>query len=298
MDTKTRLLIAVVALVAVVGVLLASTFFVVDERQQALVIQFGAIKKEVREAGLHTKIPFVQTVVIYDRRVLDLNPPTEQVLLVDQKRVEVDAFARYRIVDPTKFYQSVGSEQVAEQRLNSVTSAALRRVLGGVTLQQVLSKERGAVMQRIRAQVDEEAQRFGIHLVEVRIRRADLPEATSQSIYARMKSEREREAAEFRAQGAEQAQQIRAKADRERTVLIAEAERDAQVLRGQGDAEAIKIYADAFSRDAEFYGFYRSLQAYRKTLGAEDTTMVLSPNSEFLRYFQRLPGDSKPAAQR
>jgi modulator of FtsH protease HflC len=287
MDSKSRTVLILGAVAAIVGLLAASSFFVLNETQQALVIQFGRIEREAREPGLYWKLPLIQNVVRYDKRVLDVDPSSERVILADQKRLVVDAFARYRIVDVTRFYKTVGTEAAVEARLGSVLSASLRRVLGGVALQSLLSNERAAVMQRIKTQVDDEAQAFGIRIVDVRIRRADLPEETSQSIYARMKSEREREAAEFRAQGVEQAQQIKAKADRDRTVLLAEAERDAQVLRGQGDAEAIRIYADAFGRDPEFYGFYRSMQAYRKSLGSEDSTLVLSPQSEFLRYLQR-----------
>jgi membrane protease subunit HflC len=293
MDAKSRLVLALAVLAAIVGLLAASSFFIVSEAQQALVIQLGRIEREAREPGLYWKLPLVQTVARYDKRVLDVDPPSERVILADQKRLVVDVFARYRIVDPTRFYQAIGTEAAVEGRLGSVLSASLRRVLGGVALQALLSNERAGVMQRIKEQVEAEATSFGIRIVDVRIRRADLPDETSQAIYARMKSEREREAAEFRAQGFEQAQQIKGKADRERTAILAEAERDSQILRGQGDADSIKIYADAFGRDPEFYGFYRSLQAYRRALGTEDATLVLSPSSEFFRYMQRSLGPAR-----
>jgi membrane protease subunit HflC len=283
--------LAIVGIVVVVlGILASASLFTVNETQQALVLQFGEPRRVIQEPGLKAKIPFIQNVVLYDRRVLDVDPPVEQVILADQKRLDVDAFARYRITDPLRFFQSVGSELVLEQRLSTVVVSALRRVLGNVTVLSILSDERPRVMADIRTQVNGEAQRFGIEVVDVRIRRADLPEETSQSIFARMRSEREREAAEFRAQGQEQAQQIRSRAERERTVIIAEAQRDSQVLRGEGDNQAFRIIAEATGRDAEFYSFYRTLQAYRDSLRNEDTTMVLSPTGDFFKYFGNLGG--------
>src|SRR4051794_38941834 len=260
--------------IIVVAILASASLFTLNETQQALVLQFGKVQRVIQEPGLKFKVPFIQNVVTYDRRVLDLDPPSEQVILADQKRLDVDAFARWRITDPLRFFQTVGSEAVLEQRLNTIVISALRRVLGNVTMLAVLSAERAKVMTDIKEQVNAEAQRFGIEIVDVRIRRADLPEETSQSIFARMRSEREREAAEFRAQGQEQAQQIRARAERERTVILAEAQRDSQVLRGEGDNQAFRIIADATGKDAEFYTFYRTLQAYREALRADDTTLV------------------------
>ncbi len=271
--------------IAVLGVVGSASVFTVNEAQQALVLQFGEPRRVVREPGLKFKVPFIQEVRILDRRVLDLDPPVEQVILADQKRLDVDAFARYRIHDPLRFYQTAGTEAVAETRMNATVNSALRRVLGNVTVLAVLSDERTKIMSDIKNQVNAEAQRFGIEIVDVRIRRADMPQETSQSIFARMRSEREREASEARAQGQEQAQQIRARAERERTVIVAEAQRDAQILRGEGDNTALKLIAEVTSKDPEFYGFYRSLEAYRKALNKDDTTMVLSPNSEFFRYF-------------
>ncbi len=272
------------------GVIASASLFTVNEAQQALVLQFGEPVRVLRDPGLKAKIPFIQEVRILDRRVLDLDPPVEQVILADQKRLDVDAFARYRILDPLRFYQTAGTEAVAETRMNAIVNSALRRVLGSVTLLAILSDERPRVMNDIRGQVNDEAKRFGIEIVDVRIRRADLPEETSQSIFARMRSEREREAAEARAQGQEQSQQIRARADRERTVILAEAQRDSQILRGEGDNQALKLIAEATSRDPQFYSFYRTLEAYRKALNKDDTTMVLSPTGEFFRYFGDITG--------
>ncbi|MCM8733538.1 protease modulator HflC [Azospirillum sp. A1-3] len=281
---KRTLAIAGIAIVAL-GIVASSSLFTVNEAQQALVLQFGEPRRVIREPGLQVKIPFIQEVRLIDRRVLDLDPPVEQVILADQKRLDVDAFARYRIHDPLRFYQTAGTEAVVETRLNSIVNSSLRRVLGNVTVLAVLSDERARIMTDIKQQVNDEAKRFGIEIVDVRIRRADLPEETSQSIFARMRSEREREAAEARAQGQEQSQQIKSRAERERTVIIAEAQRDAQILRGEGDNTALKLIAEATSQDPGFYGFYRSLEAYRKSLNGNDTTMVLSPNGEFFRYF-------------
>ncbi|MBY6263363.1 protease modulator HflC [Azospirillum sp. 412522] len=281
---KRTLAIAGIAIVAL-GVVASSALFTVNEAQQALVLQFGEPRRVIQEPGLKVKIPFIQEVRLLDRRVLDLDPPVEQVILADQKRLDVDAFARYRIHDPLRFYQTAGTEAVAETRLNSIVNSSLRRVLGNVTVLAVLSDERARIMTDIKGQVNDEAKRFGIEIVDVRIRRADLPEETSQSIFARMRSEREREASEARAQGQEQSQQIKSRAERERTVIIAEAQRDAQILRGEGDNSALKLIAEATSQDPGFYGFYRSLEAYRKSLNGNDTTMVLSPTGEFFRYF-------------
>ncbi len=275
----------------ILGVIGASSLFTVHETRQALVLQFGEPVRVIQQPGLQVKIPFIQDVVFIDRRVLDMDPPIEQVILADQKRLDVDAFARYRISDPLRFFQSVGNESTVEQRLQPIVNSALRRVLGNVTLLAVLSEERAVVMRDIQEQVNQEASnRFGVQIVDVRIRRADLPEETSQAIFARMRSEREREAAEARAQGQEQSQQIRSRAERERTVLLAEAQRDAQTLRGQGDNEALNLIAEATGRDPEFFAFYRTLESYRRALTSEDTTLVLSPQGDFFRFFGSMTG--------
>jgi membrane protease subunit HflC len=264
--------------------------FTVHQNEQALVLQFGEPITTVETPGLHFKIPFVQNVEYFDRRVLDYDPPAEEVIAADQKRLVVDTYTRFRIVNPLRFYQTVGSELGIRNRLGALVSGSLRRVVGNVTLASILSAERAQIMEDIRKQVNTEAQAFGIDVVDVRIRHADLPEANNQAIFARMQSEREREAKEFRAQGAELAQRIRSRADREKVVILAEAQRQSQITRGEGDSDSIRIYADAFNKDPDFFAFYRTLQAYREALGNGDTTMVLAPDSDFLRFFNDMSG--------
>jgi membrane protease subunit HflC len=275
----------------------AGTFFTVDQTQQALVLQFGEVRRVIREPGLHLKRPLLENVIYIDKRVLDFEPPAEEVTASDAKRLVVDAFARFRIVDPLAFYRTLGSEQAARSRLGSTISGSLRRVLGGVTLASVLSDERDRIMRQITEEVAGQAKSFGIDVLDVRIRRADLPEENSQAIYARMQSEREREAREFRAQGAEFAQRIRSAAERERTIIIANGQRKAQILRGEGDGESVRIYAEAFGKDPEFFDFYRSLQAYRESLVGQNTTLLLAPNSDFFRFFGGLEGNAGNRAQ-
>ena len=234
------------------------------------------------------KVPLLQEVRYYERRILDLDPPAERVILADQKPLWVDAFVRYKIIDPLHFFQTVQTEGRLRDRLGQIVNASLRSTLGNATLSTVLSDERAGLMAQIRDKVSTESTRFGIEVVDVRIRRADLPEETSQAVYQRMRSEREREAAEFRAQGFERAQQVRSTADREATVIRAEAEREAQILRGEGDGEKTKVLAEAYTKDEEFFRFYRSMTAYRKGLNSKDTTMVLTPDSDFFKYFNTM----------
>jgi membrane protease subunit HflC len=283
------------AVVVAVFILLGlwSALFPVAQNQQALVLQFGEPRNFIKEPGLHIKVPFIQNVLYYDKRVLEVDPPAQQVILSDQKRVDVDAYARFRITDPLEFYKTLNTEFNARGRLSAIINSSMRRVLGSTTLVRVLSADRERIMADILHEVSDEAKRFGIEIVDVRLRRADLPEQTSQAIYNRMRSERDREAKEARAQGQEQAQQIRARADRDKTVLLAEAQREAQIVRGDGDAAAIKIYADSFGKDPQFFSFYRSMQAYRDALGSSDTTMVLSPDMDFLRFFGDPTGSGK-----
>jgi membrane protease subunit HflC len=281
-----NLLIAAGALAAIVLVVAMSALFTVHQTQQALVLQFGEPKRVVAEPGLHVKLPFVQNAVYIDRRVLDFDAEAQEIILGDQKRLVVDAFARYKIVDPLRFYQSVGSEAVLRGRIDTILDASLRKVLGEVPLFTVLSADRSTLMNNIRDQANTEAKQFGIEIVDVRIKRADLPAENSQAIYRRMQTERDREAKELRAQGAELGQRIRARADRERRVIIAEAEREGQIARGEGDAQAVRIFADAFGRDVEFFTFYRSMQAYRNALADDSTSVVLSPDSQFFRFFE------------
>ncbi len=270
---------------------LVSTLFTVHQTQQVLITQFGEPVRVIREPGLNVKLPFVQNVITFDRRLLDFEGGSEEVILGDQRRVIVDSFTRYRITDPLLFFQTVGAtEQGIRARLNSIVSSSLRRVLGSESLLSVLSADRPRIMGAIRDQVNEEASRFGIVVTDVRIRRADLPEENTQAILARMQSERERVAREARAEGAEQAQRIRAQAERDRTVLLAEAEANAAILRGAGEQEAIGIFAEAFSRDPEFFQFWRTMQAYRTVFGGDsDARLVLTPDSDFFRYFRDMP---------
>jgi modulator of FtsH protease HflC len=291
--SKNKLTILGIVVIAL-GIVAFSAIFTVHQTKQVLLLQFGQPIRVVKEPGLNFKLPFVQNVVEYERRILSFDPPAETVILSDQKRMIVDAFVRYRINDPLKFYQTVRSEAGVLSRLNGVVDSSLRQVLGNVTLLTVLSEERTKIMSNIQKSVDEVAKRFGIGIIDVRLRRADLPDQAAQAIYARMRSEREREAREARAQGFEKAQQIRSSAERERTVLLAEAEKQAEITRGVGDKTAIKIYADAFGGDPDFYAFYRSLQSYRKAFAGDDTTMVLSPDGEFFRFFGSIGGRLKP----
>ena len=286
---KPKYLVIIISFLFCVG-LLYNSLFIVNQTQQTLVFQFGEHVRTIKEPGLKIKIPFIQNLVYYDQRVLELDPKAEQLILADQKRLVVDTFLRYQISDPLQFYQAVKNELQAGSRLSDIVISALRRVLGNTTLATLLSSERTNIIVELKEAVDKESKEMGISITDVRIRRADLPEETSQAIYDRIRSEREREAKEFRAQGQELAQQIRARADRQKTVIIAEAEKNAQILRGNGDSEAIKIYADSFGKDPDFFSFYRSMEAYRNSC-TNDTSMILSPQNDFLKYFGSL--DSK-----
>ena len=276
--------------VAILAILAASSLFTVHQAEQALVLQFGEPRRVIQKPGLNFKIPFVQDVRYLDYRLLEFDAPAEEMILSDQKRLVVDAFTLYRIVDPLLFYQSVGTEAVVRTRLGSIVNAATRRTLGSVPLSTVVSKERANIMEEIRDTVNVEAQPLGINVVDVRMKRADLPEENSQAIFRRMQTEREREAKEFRAQGAEVGQRIRSRADKEKTILLAEARKNAQILRGEGDGEAVQIFAEAFGKDIDFFAFYRSMQAYRESLSSDDTTMVLSPENDFFRFFDHIEG--------
>jgi membrane protease subunit HflC len=279
-------------LVIAAGIVAFMMLFTVHQTAQVIVLRFGEPKRVITEPGLNWKLPW-ENVFEYEKRVLNLDPPVERVLLSDQKRLLVDAFARYRITDPLKFFQTVRTEGGVRQRLGPVTNAALRGVLGNSNLTSVLSEERADIMRQIQDQVNTQAGRFGIELVDVRLRRADLPDEVSEQVFRRMRSEREREAKEFRARGFEQAQRIRAGADREATVITAEAEREAEILRGQGEARRTQILNDAYGQDQDFFNFYRSMQAYEAALANESTYMVLSPDSEFFSFFEAARGDVK-----
>jgi membrane protease subunit HflC len=264
-----------------------NAFFIVDQRQQALITQFGNPVGTVQEPGLAFKWPFVQTVILFDKRILELDAPPEEVIAADRRRIVVDAFARYRISDPLRFYQSVRIESVARQRLSSILSSSLRGVLGQKALAALLTAERAVMMRQIRDQMRTQAAGLGIEIVDVRIRRADLPKENLDSVFGRMQTERQREAAGIRASGDEEAQRIRATAEKEVTIIKAEATRKSDILRGEGEAERNRILGDAYGRDAEFFEFYRTLKAYEQSMTGNNTTMVISPDSPFFKYFQR-----------
>tara|TARA_B100001540_G_C15688664_1_gene588242 strand:+ start:168 stop:1037 length:870 start_codon:yes stop_codon:yes gene_type:complete len=259
--------------------------FIVKEVNQAIVLQFGDPKRIIMNPGINFKIPFIQNVVFLDKRILNLDTPPEEVIASDQKRLIVDAFARFQIVDPLKFYISVGNERVARSRLSTIINSRIRSVLGTQRLQTLLSADRTNQMSLIQDGVNNEAENFGIKIVDVRIKRADLPQANSDAIYKRMQTEREREAKEFRAKGAEMAAEITANADKEVTVILANAEKSSQILKGEGDGKRNKIFADAFGKDPEFFAFYRAMQAYEKALIGGETSLILSPDSEFFKFF-------------
>jgi membrane protease subunit HflC len=284
------IVIAIAALVVV-----WSSLFAVYQTQQALVVRLGNPVAVVSQPGLHVKAPFIDSVITIDRRILDLEAPPQEVIASDQKRLVVDAFARYRIEDALRFYQTLGSINGANSQLSILLNSALRRVLGEVTFTHVVRDQRADLMNRIQKLMDQEARSYGIQVVDVRIRRADLPEQNSQAVYQRMQTERQREAAEFRAQGAQRAQEIRSRADREVTVLVAEAQSHAEQIRGEGDAKRNQIFAEAFSKDPGFFAFYRSMQAYEAGLKSNDTRFLLKPDSNFFRFFNN-PSGAAPGA--
>lgn len=280
-------------ILAVIGfATLTDSVYIVNQQQQAVVLQFRNAVRIIREPGLNFKIPYFQNVSFFDKRVLPLEAPEQEAILADQKRIVVDAFARYRITEPLKFFQRLTNERNAADQLSILVNSSMRQILGTLTMKDMLSEKRAKIMVDIRDEMNTKAKDadYGIEIVDVRIRRADLPDETSQAIFARMRSERQREAAEFRAKGQEQLQEIKAKAEREKTVLLAEAKRQSETTRGEGDKEALRIVAQSTGKDPQFYSFFRSLQAYRETLANKDTALVLSPESEFFHYFGRVIG--------
>ena len=283
----------VAALIIVALIIAYGSVFTVYQTRQALVVRLGQPVRVVTEPGLHFKFPLIDSVINIDKRILDLENPAQEVIASDQKRLVVDAFARYSIKQPLRFYQTVGTVDGANLQLSILLNSALRRVLGESTLTQVVRDERDHLMARVREQLGNEAQAYGISVVDVRIRRADLPEQNSQAVYQRMQTERQQEAAQIRAQGTQRAQEIRAKADRDVTVLIADAQSKGEQTRGEGDGERNRIFAEAFGRDPDFFSFYRSMQAYEAGLKSNDTRMLLKPDSEFFRYFVDPSGKSR-----
>jgi modulator of FtsH protease HflC len=287
------LLLVLLLLLFIVGY---GSVFTVQQTEQALVVRFGRPVDVVTDPGLHFKAPFMDTVIPIDKRILDLENPAQELIASDQKRLVVDAFARYRIKDALQFYQSVGSIQAANLQLTTLLNSSLRRVLGEVSLIQIVRDEREALMARIRDQLDKEAGGYGIQVVDVRIRRADLPDQNSQAVYQRMKTERQREAAEFRAQGNQKAQEIRSNADREATIIVAEANSKAEQIRGEGDAERNRLFAEAYGKDPDFFAFYRSMTAYENSLKSSDTRFLLRPDSDFFKFFGSAAGRPSAAA--
>ena len=285
-----KIVAGILVLIAVVAYL---SVIIVKEVNQAIILQFGDPKRIIMKPGLNFKIPFIQNVVFLDKRILNLDTPPEEVIASDQKRLIVDAFARFQIVDPLKFYISVGDERVARSRLSTIINSRIRNVLGQEELQTLLSKDRSKQMELIKVGVNTEAENFGISIVDVRIKRADLPQANSDAIYRRMQTEREREAKEFRAKGAEMAVTITSTADKEVTVILADAQKQSEIMKGEGDGERNKIFAEAFGQDPEFFSFYRSMQSYGKAFTAGETSMILSPDSEFFKFFGNTNPDIK-----
>ena len=269
-----------------------SALFIVKQTEQALVLQFGDPIRIIKEPGLKVKIPLIQNAIFYDTRVLDFDAEVEEVILSDQKRLLVDAFIRYQIIDPLKFYQSVSNENGFKARVGGILSGSLRRVLGSNPLEVVLSVNRSELMEKIQGELDNESSNFGVKMIDVRIKRADLPKANSEAIFARMRAEREKEARQFRAEGSEESQIIKSTAEKERTVIIAEASKKGQTIKGEGDGEAVKIYAKGFKKDEEFFAFYRSMEAYKKAFedSEDEPTFILSPDSDFFKYFNNKSG--------
>jgi membrane protease subunit HflC len=285
-------------LVILIGLAAVAVYFsayIVHQNEQALVLRFGEPKRVVKDPGLKWRWPVVDQVEIYDKRILDLDTAPTEAIARDQKRLVVDAFARYKIVDPLKFYQTLRYQDGVRSRLGPIVESSLRQVLGSATFVDIVRDKRDELMKRIARQVNQEGEEFGLQVIDVRMKRADLPEQNSKAVFDRMRAERQREAAEFRAEGAASANRIKATADRQATVIKAEAARKGEETRGNGDAERNRIYADAYTRDPDFFEFYRSMQAYEKGLKSEDTRLLLSPDSEFFKYFTDPLGGSRPA---
>jgi membrane protease subunit HflC len=286
-------MIALLASAAILVIVTLASTFEVGQTQQALLLRFGEPVPErglVTEPGLHFKLPFIESVVYIDRRILDLESPKQEILASDNQRLEVDAFVRYRIVDPLKFYQTVGTVARADNQLASVLNSAVRRVLSEANQMQIVRDERVPLTTRIRDQVNTEAERFGVSIVDARMRRVDLPRQISEKVFDRMRTERAREAAEFRALGQQEAQQIRSSAQRDATVIVAEAQQQADTMRGEGEAERSRVFADAFNKDPDFFAFYRSMQAYDSALKTKGSRFVISPSSDFFRFFDHASG--------
>ena len=289
--SKSVAILGVVALIA--GIVGSSAMYTVDQTEQAMVMQFGNPQRQVRDPGLHFKMPFIQDVVFYDNRILDLDPPSGQVILSDQKRINVDAFARYRITDPLRFFQALRTEGQFRDQVGRILNSAVRNSMARNSLSDLLSGKREDIMSEIQQRLADETKDYGIEVLDVRVVRTDLPPEISQNVYNRMRSDRVKEANQLRADGDKAKLEITSRADRDKVVLIAEAQRQAQILRGEGDALRNRILGEAYGQDPEFFAFYRSMTAYRSALAAGDTNLVLSPDSDFFRFFNDLSGVKK-----
>ncbi len=291
MKGKFRLIVGI--LIIVLGVVGLSSVYTVHQSEQALVLQFGQVKQLVKEPGLHFKLPMVQNVIFFDKRILDYDAQAAEVPTSDQRQLVVDAFARYRIVDPLLFFQRVINELGMEQRLNTIINANLRAVFGNVALEVLLTPKRSELMELIANNVKEDGKRFGIEVIDVRIKRLDLPEENSEAIFRRMQTRREQEARQIRAAGDADAKRIRAEADKEATIILANAKRESEITRGQGDGEAQRIYNEAYGRDADFYRFWESMNAYRISLGRDTTRYIGPPTGDFFKFFGDIDGAGK-----
>ena len=278
-----------IGIVIIAIIIFFNALFIVRQTQQTLILQFGDPIRIIQKPGLNIKIPLIQSAIYYDVRILEFDAEVEEVILSDQKRLLVDAFIRYKIVDPLKFYQAVGNENGFKARVTGLLSGSLRRVMGGDPLEVVLSQDRSSLMEKIQEGINLEAVNFGVSIVDVRIKRADLPKANSEAIFGRMRAEREKEARQFRAEGAEESQKIKARAEKNKVIIVAEAKKKSQIIKGLGDEEAVRIYANAFNKDKEFFAFYRSMEAYKQAFleGEDDPTLILSPDSDFFKYFNK-----------
>jgi membrane protease subunit HflC len=262
-----------------------SSFFTVDQRQQVLILQFGEPIRAINTPGIKFKMPFIQNAIFFEKRIIDLSLPEQEVIASDQKRLIINAFTKFQIIDPLKFYTTVGSSYGLSSKLSGILDSSLRQVIGEVTLNELLTENRGNIMKKIKDAVGSSSEIFGIKIIDVRIMRADLPKENSDAIYARMQTEREKEAREIRAKGAEEADKIRAEANKEKTIIIAEAKKNSDIVRGNGESESNKIYANSFGRDPEFADFYRSMSAYKTAFSNDKTKMIISPDSDFFKYF-------------
>ena len=276
-----------IVFLALILLIISGSIFIVDQRSQALVIQFGEVVQVINKPGLKIKIPLIQDVIFFDKRILDLGIAEQEVIASDQKRLIINAFAKYQIVDPLKFYTTVRTKNGIENKLSAIIDSSLRQTIGEVPLVELLSEDRNKIMSDIRENVSRETDIFGIKIVDVRIMRGDLPKENSDAIFTRMQTEREKEAKEIRAMGAQEGEKIKAEADKQKTVILAQAKKQANIDRGLGDAEASRIFANAFSKDSEFYDFYRTMQAYEEGLKPEKTTIIISPDNEFFKYFNK-----------